>query len=320
MRPVEAMFTDSWTIVQRAWWPITAIGLVLWGLWSLLVVLLAAVVRLGEWARLWAGYVDVDGAYPDGLPVAMRTQLQQQATDLFDEIGAGTWLAAGVILFAATVLVASAHYAATYRLGAEAASQRSATFRTGIDGMRTGTLRILGYNLLLVLLFAAVFAAVVGIAAVPALLTETLVPLTIGLGLLMVVLAFVAMFGLYGRLLPAFVQACVPTGAGALRWSWRVTRGRLWAVLGRYLLWSLAVSVVLNLVYSALSLPLLLGGLFAWYVSPGWPLLIVSLIGIVVLSAVTALSWLGPVAIWRDLTGDGSYRAIDDDGSLVTYA
>lgn len=314
LRRVDALFGDAWTILRRAWWPITAVGLLLWSLWGLLVALFAAAADFGAWTTLLLDVMAADEAAPGALSAAESAEFEQRATDLLAQTATGVWIAAGVILTVAMIATAVAHSAAVYRLGAEAAAGRPATFATAWDGIRDGTLRLIGYGLLLsaasVLLAGVVVGAVVLLSGVPF--------LAVIVGTLGAVAWFAVLYGLMGKLVPAFVQASVPGGSGALGWSWRVTRGKFWAVLGRYLLWSLAASVLINLVTSVAALPLsfvFFGALFAGSAA-GWLVLFVMLATIAVSAAASGFSYLGSVPIWRDLTADERYRAIEPDGGL----
>lgn len=315
LRRVDALFSESWLIVRRAWWPITATGLLLWSAWSVLVAAFAAAADFGAWTRLLIDVMAADEANPGALTPVESAEFEQRATDLLSQTSTGTWIAAGVILTLASVAVAAAHSAAIYRLGAEAAAGRPATFAVAWAGIRTGTARLIGYGLLLSAGWLVVGAAVVGAVV----LLSGIPVLAVVVGILGFGAWIAALYWLLGRLVPAFVQASLPGGRGALGWSWQVTRGRFWAVLGRYLLWSIAVSIIINVVASVATLPLsfaFFGALFAGSAA-GWAVLLVLLATVVITAVLSGFTYLGSVPIWRDLVTDPDYRAIGPDGRPV---
>ena len=140
------------------------------------------------------------------------------------------------------------------------------------------------------------------------------------LGVIVGILGFLALIAvsvwLTGRLIPVIVQ--VVLGRRAISWSWRHTKGKFWAVLGRYILWSLAAGVIVNVIVTVLSIPasLLFLGTAASTSSTTQlgASLVLSVITLPMTMALSAVTFLGVVPIWRDLTDDPQYRAIGDDG------
>jgi hypothetical protein len=317
MRRVDALFGEGWRIVRRAWWPILAVGVLVWSAWSAVCLVLAAVLRFGAWAALAGDAVEASESYPDGIPAGVANDLQRQAEALAADIPTAAWVVAGVVLTLATVLAWAAGSAAVYRLGAEAAAGRPTGFSVAWDGVRCGTARLTGYGLLLGL----GSAAVLGVMLIPAIALMDPAPF-LGVALLLVgVPAWIAcLYALVARLLPGFVQACLRQGSGALRWSWRATRGRFWAVLGRWLLWLLAAGLVTNTVQWVVGFPLSLGMMSAVLAGgSGWVALLLMLLAVVVSGALSSISLIGGVPIWRDLTTDPAYAAINPDGTPVEH-
>jgi hypothetical protein len=144
------------------------------------------------------------------------------------------------------------------------------------------------------------------------------------LGVAVAVLAFFALAALAlwatGRLITAVPQAVV--GARALSWSWSATRGKFWGVLGRYILWSIAASVIVNVVLTVVSIPV--SALFLGQAADSSdplaslvPALTLNLVLLPLTMAAGAVTIIGIVPIWRDLTDHPEYRGIDADGIPV---
>ena len=118
----------------------------------------------------------------------------------------------------------------------------------------------------------------------------------------------------------ALAQAVV--GRRALSWSWRATRGKFWAVLGRYLLWTLAASVIVNVITTVVSIPVsaLLLGQATSATDPSASLGLALTLNLVLLPlsmALGAITMMGIVPIWRDLADDPTYQSIDAQGVPV---
>lgn len=99
--------------------------------------------------------------------------------------------------------------------------------------------------------------------------------------------------------------------------------GKFWAVLGRYLLWSLAASVVINVISTVVSIPV--GALFLGTASaatdPAGQLGLALTLNLLLLPftmALAAVTMIGIVPIWRDLTDHPVYRSIDENGVPVS--
>jgi hypothetical protein len=164
-------------------------------------------------------------------------------------------------------------------------------------------------------------AVVLGVLLIPAIALMDPAPFLGGALLLVGLPVWIAcLYALVARLLPGFVQACLRQGAGALGWSWRATRGRFWAVLGRWLLWLLAAGLVTNTLQWVVGVPLSLGIMFALLGGgSGWVALLLMLLAVVVSGALSSISLIGGVPIWRDLTTDPAYAAINPDGTPVEH-
>ena len=129
-------------------------------------------------------------------------------------------------------------------------------------------------------------------------------------------IAFAAFFI---RILPLSAQAIVKRGA--LRWSWRSTRGKFWAILGRWFLWSAATYLIIQVILSIATLPATAVGSSVSDpadVQTLGTVLLISLVTSVPLSLVlNSVAVIGVVPIWRDLTENNEFRAILD-GRPVT--
>ncbi len=312
MRRVSALFGDVGRILTRAWWQILSVGLVLWGAWvAVLAILTTLTVDLTALARLVALTPNPYG-YPDpGRAQNQAEQAEQALAHLLRVQSPGAWIGIAVLLALMTVLVSCGHIAAVSRLAMDAAAERSVRLADAWSAAIAGGLRLVGY----VVAVAAIVAllAVGLIAAIAALWSAP--GLAVLLALTSVVAAVAVGLWLIGRLSPIGAQVVI--GPGALRWTWTATRGRFWAVLGRYLLWAIVASVLGQIVVSAVLLPLsvIAVGLVATPDgdSSTW-LLVGYALTMPITLAVTALTYIGVVPIWRDLTVDPRYRAIGVDG------
>lgn len=314
MRRLPALFSDVGRILRRAWWPITAASLAVWVAWfAIAAVVVSAVVDLGRVAQAIALLLDTTQRYPGGRwPMESQRTIEAAFTGLL-RIESPTWLLAAAALLGAAGLVAASFQIATVcRLGADAAADLPVSWAAGWRAGVTGGTRLLGYFVIVIVAVGA------GVAAFAAL---TLAAATINLGLAILIalvgalaLSVAAVWGT-GRFVPTLVQASL--GPGAAPWSWRATRDRFWAVLGRFLLWSIVASLVAQTVLTIVFFPVSLVT-FSTTATPEPDAVTAALFGYAVSLALSfvlaALTYIGVVPIWRDLTTDPRYRAIETDG------
>ncbi len=316
LRGVEAVMTEPFAVIRGAWWPILAIGLIVWGLWTLAAVALAGLVNVGGWSSaLWAA-IEASDSYPLGLPPEVSADLEQQFSAAAQATSTATWIAAGIAFFAVTGFAAATQAAAVYRLAAEAGAGRPVTFATALAGVRTGLLRLLGYGLLL----TAVWAIALGVIIGAAMQAGDHSAAAVLLGMLAVGALLFALCWAGIRVLPGFVQACVPGSSHRLRWSWNATRGRFWAIVGRLLLWAVLILTVNNFVSSLIAVPVgfaVAAAFISGGPGGGW-IIVIAILGTAGLTNVlNGFGFLGVVPVWRDLSSDPAYRAIDEDGSVL---
>ena len=105
------------------------------------------------------------------------------------------------------------------------------------------------------------------------------------------------------RLFPALPQTVL--GRKGLAWSWSATRGRFWAVAGRWLLWALASGVLVQAIGTAIFSP---AGVAAEQAVDAAGLASLATLSLVLwtlslpLYIASSTLWaLGLVPIWRDL-------------------
>ena len=314
MRPLSGMFSDIGRIVRRGWLPILGISVAIWAAVSAIYV--AAVMATVDLTALQRG-VDLIGAQAENNPetglAATDPEISAAFRDAFAALSPSGW---ALLLTALTVLllVASAiQTAAVNRVGIDAAAGLPVSWGAGWRAGFTAGWRLLGYYILLSLviglLWTAAAALVVGLWA-----------LNPAIGVIAGILGFLVLIAvsvwLTGRLIPVIVQ--VVLGRKAISWSWRHTKGKFWAVLGRYILWSLAAGVIVNVIVTVISIPvsLLFLGTTASTSSTTQlgASLVLSLITLPMSMALSAVTFVGVVPIWRDLTDDPQYRAIGEDG------
>lgn len=317
MRPLSGLFSDVGRITRRAWWPIIGISVIIWTVMT--AVLVAVGLTLVDLPALRRGF-DVLGAAME-TPEAQFTQAQldELASNFgqaFSTLPVAGWVALGVLLWLAMLLASAIQIGAVSRLSMDATSAGPVAWGAAWRSGFTGGLRLFGYYLLLVVV-ASFLYAVITVALV---LTWQLSPaLAVTLGLLAFLAVIVLSIWVTGRLVPVVAQAVV--GRRALRWSWRATRGKFWAVFGRYLLWSLAASVVMNVLTTIVSIPIsfvFLGSAATQDPSSsmGWALTL-QLLLMPFSMATVAIVIVGIVPIWRDLTDHPVYRSIDENGQPI---
>jgi hypothetical protein len=291
MRPVTALFTDVGRIVTRGWAPI-------------LVISLSVVVNLAALQDLFNALGQLDGA--------VTPREEEQLRGLAEAAFPRGWqlnTVLGVVALLVSLAGTAFQTSAVNRIGIDAASGEPVTWAAGWRGGLRG-----GPRLLLAMLVIGLVAlvAVAGAAAVVALLATVAVPLAFAAGSSFVLAGIVVSVWLTGRLAP--ISAAAPMGPGPLRWSWQHTRGRTLAVLGRWLLWSILISIVLQVVSSIVLAPVWLisdaalsSGSFGAAVTLTAASVLLSL---PVSIALNGLASLGAVPIWRDLTTMEPYAAI----------
>ena len=318
MRRVEALFSDVGRIIKRGWWPITAASLLVWAAWLLVTAVTTAVlIDLPRFADALGFALKSSEQYPsDQVPVEVQNEIADRFGAALRIDSPVAWVIAAVLILLTGIWASCWQIGAVNRVAMDAASGREATAGNALRAGFTGGSRIFGYALLLVV---AVLAAVLVLGGGAVLLFSVAPPLAVLVGLFGALALFVGAVFLFTRLLPLTAQAVV--APGALSWSWRKTSGKFWAVLGRWMLWSLVAYVAIQIISSALLLPMGLIAAATASADPttlGWVLSLTFLISIPLSLVLNAASLLGVVPIWRDLTQDPLYRSIDDDGVPIT--
>jgi hypothetical protein len=319
MRPLAAMFSDIGRITRRAWWPILAISV---GIWAVVTVLLGVLTALlVDIPALRTGLDNLQSALDtDPAGSLSESQLDALGTDfaaVFDRLPPAGWVIAGVFVGVVSLLAGTIHVGAVSRLSMDACTDKAISWGNALHSGVTAGFRLAGYYLLLMLAGTVIIGVVVATIAVSAVLAPAL-------GVAVAVLAFFALAALAlwatGRLITAVPQAVV--GARALSWSWSATRGKFWGVLGRYILWSIAASVIVNVVLTVVSIPV--SALFLGQAADSSdplaslvPALTLNLVLLPLTMAAGAVTIIGIVPIWRDLTDHPEYRGIDADGIPV---
>lgn len=319
MRPLGSMFSDIGRIVRRAWWPILAISVIIWtAMTALMAVLGVALVDLPAFRRGLDFLGTTLDSTPDGnLSQAQIDQLQADFGQAFSRLPVAGWVLIGVILSVLLLLASTVQIGAVNRLAMDATTSNPVSWGPAWRSGFTAGLRLFGYYVLITVLAGVALVLVVGAIALAAQLSPAL---AVALGLLAFIGSIVLSVWLTGRLIPTLAQVVV--AGGALRWSWRATKGKYWAVLGRYLLWSLAASVIINVVLTVISIPVSL--LFLGSSTSADPFsqlglaLSLNLILLPLSMATAAITIVGIVPIWRDLTDHPVYRSIDDEGLPIT--
>jgi hypothetical protein len=313
------MFSDIGRIVRRAWWPILAISVIIWtAMTALMAILGVALVDLPAFRRGLDFLGTTLDSTPDGnLSQAQIDQLQADFGQAFSRLPVAGWVLIGVILSVLLLLASTVQIGAVNRLAMDATTSNPVSWGPAWRSGFTAGLRLFGYYVLITVLAGVALVLVVGAIALAAQLSPAL---AVALGLLAFIGSIALSVWLTGRLIPTLAQVVV--AGGALRWSWRATKGKYWAVLGRYLLWSLAASVIINVVLTVISIPVSL--LFLGSSTSADPFsqlglaLSLNLILLPLSMATAAITIVGIVPIWRDLTDHPVYRSIDDEGLPIT--
>lgn len=313
MRPISFLFSDIVRIGKRAWWPLTAVSLIF------------AVVSALALAATTAALVDL-GALGDAIrltselasePVGATTPEAQGKLleDAFTQVPRVTswvgWVVGGVLLAVVLTFASAWQIAAVNRAAIMAAAGDSASISDSLRRGLPGGLRLCGYLLIFILAVTVVVTVVTVICILAAAVS---VWLSVLIGIFAGLLLMVLMVWVFTRLTPLSVQVVIKRGA--LRWSWRATRGKFWGVLGRYALWSLVAYVIIQFLMGIALLPAaLIGSVIAGQNDPGAASAVFSatlLLSIPLSLALNAASLIGVVPIWRDLTDEPEFASIRD--------
>lgn len=317
MRPLGGMFSDIGRIVRRGWLPIIGISVAIWA--AVTAIYAIALLTTVDLTALQRGF-DLIGASAEsnpetGLP-ASDGEISAAFRDAFSALSPSGWALLITVLTVLLLVASAIQTAAVNRISMDAAAGQRVSWSAGWKSGFTAGFRLFGYYVLLSLL--AVFAWT--ILAVVAVALWALAP---ALSIVVGILGFLALLALTvwlsGRLIPVIAQ--VVLGRGAISWSWRHTKGKFWAVLGRYLLWSIAASVIVNIIVTVVSIPVSLVFLGTASSTASTTQLgaslVLTLITLPVSMALSVVTFLGVVPIWRDLTDDARYRSIGEDGLPV---
>lgn len=311
MRKLNGMFGDIGRIVRRGWAPILGISLIIWGIVS--AVWVGVVVAFVDFDALQRGLnLLTSSTSPETGQPTIDSEVSAAFRDAFASLSPAGWAVVGTLLGILLLIASVVQTAAVSRLAMDAAAGQPVTWGAGWKSGFTAGFRLLGYYLLLSLLLGLAWIAAIVLAVG---LYAVSPGVSVAFGLLAVIALIIISIWLTGRLIPVIAQAVV--GPRALRWSWTHTRGKFWPVLGRYILWSLAASVVVNIVVTVLSIPLsflIVGSASSSDIGSS---LMLSLLTMPLSFALTAVTLIGIVPIWRDLTDHPVYRSIDESGQPV---
>lgn len=318
MRPLSGMFSDIGRIVRRAWLPIVGISFTIWAVVSAVIAAVtASSIDLDALRRGLTGFANEVQTNPDGsIESAAGERILSDFQAAFSGLSPGAWAVLGTALFLLTMAASLVQVGAVSRLSMDAAAGQPVTWGAGWRSGFVAGLRLFGYWALIGIVALVVFAVVVAAIAVLAQLSPALAGVA---GVAAFFAAIVLAFLFVGRLVPLSAQAVV--GRHALRWSWQHTRGKFWAVVGRYLLWSMAASIVIQVISTIVAIPvslLFLGQLSsASTVDQMGASLELQLLMLPFTMALGAITVLGIAPIWRDLSDDPVYRSIDEDGQPI---
>lgn len=318
MRPLSDMFSDIGRIVRRAWLPILGISFIIWAvLFALIAAIVASAINVPALrSGLDALATEVQNN-PDGtISSAAGEKILQDFGDAFSRLAPGAWALLGGVLFLLLMIGSFVQIAAVSRLSMDAAAGRPVSWGAGLRSGFTGGMRLLGYWILVGIIALLILTAVILVIAVAAQVSPALAGLLAFAAVIATI--FVAIW-LTGRFVPVAPQAVV--SRHALRWSWQHTRGKFWAVLGRYLLWSIAASIIIQVITTIIAIPMSLIFLGQLGSSSSADQLGASLeLQLLLLPftmALGAITVLGITPIWRDLSDDPDYRSIDEHGVPV---
>jgi hypothetical protein len=316
MRPLNGLFTDIGRIVRRGWLPLLGVSLVIWGLVT--AVYVAVVLAFVDLDALQRGFDLLSTqTSPETGSATLDAEVRAAFRDAFAALPPSGWALLLAALTVLLLLASTVQTAAVSRIAMDAAAGQPVSWGAAWKSGFTAGLRLFGYYILFSVLtglaWVVATVVVVGLWAVSP-------GLSVFVGLLALIALSVVSVWLLGRLIPVIAQVVV--GRHALRWSWTHTRGKFWAVLGRYLLWSLAASVIVNVIVTIVSIPFSVvvlgsasGATGSGDLGAG---LVLSLITLPISMALSAVTLIGIVPIWRDLTDHPVYRSIDEHGIPIT--
>lgn len=318
MRPLSYMFGDIGRIVRRAWLPILGLSLIVWVIAG--AIMAAIGLPLVNFNALWSA-LDTFGtalnANPDGnFSGTESDQIISGFSQAFSALPPAGWAAVGGLLFVIFLFASMFQIAAVSRLSMDAAAEQPVQWGAAIRSGFSGGLRLFGYWLLIGVIATIALIGLTLMIGVAGAISPALAVLFGFVGFIAVVLVGMLVTG---RLIPSLPQAVV--GRRALSWSWQNTKGKFWGVLGRYLLWSIAASLVVQVILTLISIPFAL--IFLGQASAGssaqdlGQALQLQLIMMPITLALTAVTVLGITPIWRDLTDNSVYRSIDDNGQPI---
>ena len=310
MRKLNGMFGDIGRIARRAWLPILGISLVIWALVSAVVLGISrAFVNWGALER--ALNLTSSSTSPEtGAPV-IDSEISAAFRDAFEALSPAGWVVVGGLLTLLFLVATAVQMAAVSRLGMDAAAQQPVSWGAGWKSGLSAGMRLFGYFLLISVVTMVAWSVVIG--ATVALWTVSPGG-AVFLGFFAVLALVILSIWIGIRLVVVTCQAVI--GPRALRWSWTHTRGKFWPVLGRYLLWSLAAGVIVNVIVTVITIPLslIVVGTAGTTSNDLGTSLLLSLLTMPVSGALTAVTLIGIVPIWRDLTDHPAYRSIDEAG------
>lgn len=316
MRPIADFFADIGAILRRGWKQILGISFIVWLVSSSILLLLAFLaVDLSALRQLWSTIGEFSRISSDLTPA--------QEQQIVDELAASfprsllTYAVLGGVAFLVSWLTTLFQTAAVNRVAIDAASQQPVSWTAGWRGGAIGMLRLAGFWIMLTVLAVIVWGIWIGATV----LLWTGVNEWFGALVAVTGLVAVALLTLYllARLVPVLGQA--PIGGHIVRWSWQRTKGKSLAVLGRWLLWGILASIALQALTTALFFPFSVVSDTA-LASDNWTTLLplavlLSALSFPFYAAISGLSSIGAVPIWRDLTDDERYRSIDESGQPI---
>lgn len=319
MRPISFLFSDIVRIGKRAWWPLTAVSL-LFGVVSAVALLIFTlsfvdVAALGDAIRVASELSSepVGATTPDAANKLLE--------DAFSQVPRVTswvgWLVGGTLLIIALTFISAWQIASVNRAAIRAASGGSVSIGDSLRQGFSGGLRYFGYLLLFIFIVTVIVTVITVVSIATAVVS---VWLSVLVALLASLLLVIVMVWAFTRLVPLSAQVLM--GRGALGWSWRATRGKFWAVLGRYLLWSLVAYLVIQFLMTVALLPAgLIGSAAAGQNDPGVASAVFAatlLVSIPLSLALNAASLIGVVPIWRDLTDEPEFASIENGRPVST--
>jgi hypothetical protein len=313
MRPISFLFSDIVRIGKRAWWPLTAVSLIFAVISAL--VLVAVTVALVDLGALGDAIRVTSELASEPVGATTPEAQAKLLEDAFNQVPRVTswvgWVIGGVLLAVVLTLASAWQIAAVNRAAMLAAAGDSASINDSLRRGLPGGLRLSGYLLIFILAMTVVVTVITVICVLAAAVS---VWLSVLIGIFAGLLLIVLMVWIFTRLTPLSVQVLI--NRGALGWSWRATRGKFWAVLGRYALWSLVAYLIIQFLMGIALMPAaLIGSAIAGQSDPGAASTVFAatlLLSIPLSLALNAASLIGVVPIWRDLTDEPEFASIRD--------